>query len=60
MDGEAVARSTILQVRDGLRTETDDWVVVEEPLEIRIGGESLALIMRTPGRDLELAAGFAL
>lgn len=37
-----------------------DWVVVEEPLEIRIGGQSLAVIMRTPGQDLELAAGFCL
>ncbi len=40
--------------------ETADWVAVEEPLEIRVNGESLAVIMRTPGHDLELAAGFAL
>jgi FdhD protein len=32
-------------------------VVAEEPLEIRIGGESLIVTMRTPGDDLDLAAG---
>ncbi len=35
-----------------------DTVAVEEPLEIRIEGEPLAITMRTPGHDLELAAGF--
>lgn len=35
-----------------------DTVVVEEPLEIRISGEPLTVTMRTPGHDLELAAGF--
>ena len=34
-------------------------VVAEEPLEIRIDDVPLAVIMRTPGEDLELAAGFA-
>jgi FdhD protein len=33
-------------------------VTVEEPLEIRIGRETLAVTMRTPGHDFELAAGF--
>ena len=40
--------------------EIDDHVVVEEPLEIRVGGESLGVTMRTPGDDLDLAAGFLL
>jgi FdhD protein len=34
-----------------------DQVVAEEPLEIRIGSESLLVTMRTPGDDLDLAAG---
>ena len=35
-----------------------DTVAVEEPLEIRIGGEPIAVTMRTPGHDEELALGF--
>ena len=37
-----------------------DTVACEEPLEIRIGGEPLAVTMRTPGHDEELALGFCL
>lgn len=43
--------------RDGERSGVDR-VTVEEPLEIRVGGETLAVTMRTPGDDFELAAGF--
>jgi FdhD protein len=39
---------------DGLADE----VAVEEPLEIRLGGEAVAVTMRTPGHDEELALGF--
>lgn len=35
-----------------------DLIVVEEPLEIRLGGKPLVVTMRTPGDDEELAAGF--
>ncbi len=35
-----------------------DVVAVEEPMEIRVGGEPLAVTMRTPGHDEELAVGF--
>jgi len=36
----------------------DDYLAAEEPLEIRVGMEPLSVTMRTPGHDLELAAGF--
>jgi FdhD protein len=36
----------------------DDYLVGEEPLEIRVGDAALSVTMRTPGHDLELAAGF--
>ncbi len=38
----------------------NDQVAVEEPLEIRVEGQTLAIVMRTPGEDRELAAGFLL
>jgi FdhD protein len=41
----------------GARTEPDE-LAVEEPLEIRVGGSPVAVTMRTPGHDEELAIGF--
>jgi FdhD protein len=41
-------------------SEVDDRVAVEEPLELRIGGRPVAVTMRTPGHDEELALGFCL
>jgi FdhD protein len=43
---------------DGKLRRVQDSVAGEEPLEIRIGERPLAVTMRTPGNDLELAAGF--
>lgn len=40
------------------RTPDVDSVVVEEPLEIRLGEEPVVVTMRTPGHDAELALGF--
>jgi FdhD protein len=48
------ARMLISVERDGEL----DRVAVEEPLEIRVDGEPLAVTMRTPGADEELALGF--
>ena len=42
----------------GPRTTREDVLAVEEPLEIRVNGRSLAVTMRTPGNDYDLAAGF--
>jgi FdhD protein len=41
-------------------TSERDRVAVEEPLEIRIGGRPIAVTMRTPGHDEELAIGFCI
>jgi len=49
-DPRMLARVT----RDGIA----DQVAVEEPLEIRVDGEPIAVTMRTPGHDAELALGF--
>jgi FdhD protein len=52
---DAAASAAVRQVqRDGTR----DAVAVEEPLEIRVDGEAVAVAMRTPGHDEELALGF--
>lgn len=43
---------------DGGSRRRADTLVVEEPLEIRVGGTPLTVTMRTPGHDVDLAAGF--
>src|SRR5712692_1446944 len=39
-------------------SRAQDYLVAEEPLEIRLNGTPLSVTMRTPGHDLELTAGF--
>ena len=46
--------------RRGQATPQRDHVAVEEPMEVRVNGASFAVIMRTPGADRDLAAGFLL
>jgi FdhD protein len=53
----STARVDVVRIPPGLAS---DVVAVEEPLEIRIGGRPVAVTMRTPGHDEELALGFAL
>ena len=50
--------SVAVRVERGDGREVDDRVAAEEPLEIRLDGTSLVVTLRTPGHDLELAAGF--
>jgi FdhD protein len=50
-------RVTRVSLETGARS-TEDLLAAEEPLEIRVGGIPLAVTMRTPGHDFDLAAGF--
>jgi FdhD protein len=63
----STARLPVVRWKDGGRAERDDVVTVEEPLEIRVTHRDVdgnrvthpvAVTMRTPGDDFELAAGF--
>ena len=56
--GVPVVRHRVVKVRDRGASECQDHLAVEEPLEIRLGGISLSVTMRTPGEDEELVAGF--
>src|SRR5262245_55315812 len=50
-------RVTRITVGADAPRHTEDLLAAEEPLEIRVGGRSLAVTMRTPGHDVELAQG---
>ena len=57
--GRITARRRVTRVRrDAEPTQRADTLAVEEPLEIRVGGRTLAGTMRTPGHDFELVAGY--
>ncbi|MGE0814278.1 MAG: formate dehydrogenase accessory sulfurtransferase FdhD [Vicinamibacterales bacterium] len=51
---------SLRRLRGGHAAEAEDRVAVEEPLEVRVNGAAFAVVMRTPGQDLPLAAGFLL
>ena len=53
-----VARAWVERVGAAGREQVPDELAVEEPVEIRVDGEALAVSMRTPGKDEELAVGF--
>jgi len=58
-----LTRRRVIAVRDGVRSERPDVLATEEPMEIRVEGPSqeptsVAVTMRTPGGDFELAVGF--
>jgi FdhD protein len=57
-----VRKARVLRVSagGGAGISRQDRLAVEEPLEIRVGGETVAVTMRTPGEDFDLAAGWLL
>jgi FdhD protein len=62
---EAVGRLTVRHpvvrmAADRPATRRPDSLAAEEPMELRVGGRALAVTMRTPGHDVELAHGFLL
>ena len=54
----SIARVDVVRLPGG--ASAPDAVAVEEPLELRIGGAPVAVTMRTPGHDEELALGFCI
>lgn len=60
LDPERVINTRVMHWQNAEQEQREEYLTVEEPLEMRLGGRSLAVIMRTPGHDEELAAGFLL
>jgi FdhD protein len=58
MDASTTRR--IVRVTGDGQDAADDLVVVEAPVELRLGGVPIAVLMRTPGDDTDLALGFAI
>jgi FdhD protein len=56
----AVHPGDVVRIEGGRVAHRRDVAAREEPLEIRFGGSPFVVIMRTPGSDRELAAGFLL
>jgi FdhD protein len=58
--GRVTVRRPVRTLSEAGRRRRPDSLAAEEPLEIRVGGKALAVTMRTPGHDVELAHGFLL
>lgn len=58
LDPERVMQVTVVHHDEQISQVREEQLTVEEPFEIRVGHQSLAVIMRTPGHDTELALGF--
>jgi FdhD protein len=57
---EAYRGVDVTRIRNGVRSIDVDRAATEEPLEVRLHNQPFSVIMRTPGSDRELAAGFLL
>ena len=60
MDETRATGIELTRIERGTVSRAADFVAREEPVEIRVEGRSIAVAMRTPGHDEELAAGFLL
>jgi len=58
LDPERVMKVQVTHWKEHLQEQREDHVTVEEPFEVRVNHRNLAIIMRTPGHDRELAMGF--
>jgi FdhD protein len=58
MSQRGVHRAPVLKYEEASGARVEDQLAAEEPLEIRVNGEPLTVVMRTPGDDAELALGF--
>ena len=58
--GRVTVRRPVLRISPAGERKRQDSLAAEEPLEIRVNGTPLAVTMRTPGHDVELAHGFLL
>lgn len=58
--GRVTVRRAVERVSSSGRRRRVDALAAEEPLELRVNGKALAVTMRTPGQDVELAHGFLL
>jgi FdhD protein len=58
--GRVTVRRPVRMLSEDAQRRRPDALAAEEPLEIRVGGKALAVTMRTPGADVELAHGFLL
>lgn len=58
--GRVTVRRPVRKLTEGGQRRRADLLAAEEPLELRVGGKALAVTMRTPGHDVELAHGFLL
>lgn len=59
-DERALARLAVWRLSGGALSRGEAQVIVEEPLQVVVDGAPYAVLMRTPGDDISLAAGFCL